>query len=132
MKRVLVDTNSYSLFRAGDNKIKKQLTSADEIVVPVIVIGELYSGFYQGNKLEENKSHLASFLGDSRVVVAKLTKETGVIYGKILSELFAKGNPIPTNDIWIAACALQTDSIVITYDKHFLKIPKVKVWKNLK
>ncbi len=40
-------------------------------------------------------------------------------YGKIKSDLRKKGKPIPENDIWIAAVAIQYDLKLITKDSHF-------------
>lgn len=39
-----------------------------------------------------------------------------------MSELRKKGRPIPTNDVWIAAIALQYEFTLIARDKHFKEI----------
>jgi len=55
---------------------------------------------------------------------------TAAYYGKIKNNLRLKGKPIPENDIWIAAAALQNNLTVITRDKHFLEIDLIKseIW----
>jgi len=44
------------------------------------------------------------------------------------------GNPIPDNDIWIAAIAMEHDLTVLTGDKHFQAIDglKLELWVKSK
>ena len=60
-----------------------------------------------------------------------MNKSTSWEYGKIKYDLRKAGKPIPENDIWIAAQVAETDSLLVTYDKHFLDIKGLKVWKKL-
>lgn len=46
-------------------------------------------------------------------------------------ELDRKGEVLPATDIAIAACALEHDVPVLTFDKHFLKIPGLTALSNL-
>lgn len=132
MNSIILDTNSYSFYTSKDTKIKKEIQNADVVYMPLIVIGELYSGFYRGKKHDENEAELKSFLNDKKVHILGLTKETAQIYGDLLNKLQIKGTPISANDVWIAASVIETDSTLITYDKHFLNIPKLKLWKGIK
>lgn len=132
MNSIILDTNSYSLFISKDLKIKKEIQNTDIVYVPLIVLGELYSGFFRGNKFEQNEYQLKEFLNDKKVRTLSLTKETSKIYGKILSYLTTKGTPITANDVWIAALAIETNSTLVTYDKHFLNISTPKGVTNLK
>ncbi len=129
---IILDTNCYNIFIDGDKKVIKKAFDSSIIYVSAITIGELYSGFYKGNRLEENRGVLKRFLANKKVNIANITKETSEIYGQTLSNLLKAGVPIPTNDIWIAACAIETNSTLITYDKHFLKIPNLKLWNGIK
>ena len=43
-------------------------------------------------------------------------------YGRIIAALEVKGQRIPTNDIWIAATAIQYDLPLLTIDRHFQRI----------
>jgi predicted nucleic acid-binding protein len=38
-----------------------------------------------------------------------------------------RGTSIPTNDIWIAASAMQYGLRLLTADRHFLKVPQIIV-----
>ena len=50
-------------------------------------------------------------------------------YGKIKNQLKEKGQPIPENDIWIAAIAQQYDLTLVTDDLHFDTITGLKIEK---
>ncbi|OGM20401.1 hypothetical protein A2714_01645 [Candidatus Woesebacteria bacterium RIFCSPHIGHO2_01_FULL_38_9] len=131
MKRIFVDTNAYSLLLRGDKKIESEISVSDEVLISVISLGEIYFGYYQGGLLQKNLENLDAFLGKDSVLTVKVNKNISFIYGQTKYELEKKGVPIPSNDIWIAASCIETDSVLITYDRHFLNIPKVKVWKKL-
>lgn len=64
--------------------------------------------------------------------VQYITNETAQIFSALQLDLKQKGTPIPTHDIWIAALAIETGSVVVTYDRHFLNVVKARVWGELK
>lgn len=131
MKKITLDTNSYSKFFEGDNKILDELNKSALIFVPSIVLGELFHGFYRGSSLTKNEDRLNRFLTKPSVKIASVSIKTAKIYGEIKNKIWKKGYPIPTNDIWIAACAIETNSVLVTYDKHFINIPSLKLWKGI-
>jgi len=131
MKSVLLDTNSYSKLIRGDRKIVKYIIDTDVVYLSVIVIGELFGGFEKGTRRNKNMNDLKEFLSKPNSKTVSVNQKTAQIYGKIRANLSKKGTPIPTNDIWIAAHVFETGSILITYDKHFLDIPDLKVWDEL-
>ena len=92
----------------------------------------MYSGFEKGERKIENLRLLQNFITGYKTIQLKIDNKIAELYGQIYYELQGKGTPIPTNDVWIAACAIETDSTLISYDTHFLKIPQVKVWNILK
>lgn len=132
MKVITLDTNSYSRLLRGDTLVLKELNTSNIIYIPVVVLGELFHGFYRGNLLNKNEQRLNKFLSKPVVKIANVTAKTSKIYGEIKNLIWKKGHPIPTNDIWIAAIAIETDSTLVTYDKHFLSIPNLKLWNNIK
>lgn len=75
-----------------------------------------------GSKIRKNREELRAFLSVSRVKLYALTKDTATFYGQIYSSLKKKGKPIPTNDMWIAAQALEMGCVLCTFDKHFKEI----------
>lgn len=123
MKKVLVDTNIYSLAMKGDVSVVNILKRIDRIGFSVISIGELYSGFKGGRRETQNRQELNIFLDSARVHVHVIDEETADFYAAILDNLRAAGTPIPTNDIWIAATAFQYGYKIYTKDSHFNQVP---------
>ena len=117
--RVMLDTNAYSAFKRGDATIVESLSKADEILIPTPVLGELRSGFRAGTREAANLKELEAFLASPRVRVHPLGEETAIFYAEVHGALRAAGTPIPTNDLWIAAAALETGSVLLTRDAHF-------------
>jgi tRNA(fMet)-specific endonuclease VapC len=125
VRSVLLDTSAYSLLMRGRKEVAGLLDSADEVYVPVIVLGELLAGFKKGNAEQRNKEILADFLDVARVFTLPIDEDSAKRYAVILDYLQRQGVPIPTNDIWIAACAMQHGLILISADRHFLKLPQI-------
>ncbi len=121
--KLCLDTNIYSAFKNGNGKIRDILENADEILIPATVLGELYSGFQIGRLTEKNLIELDDFLSKSGVSIVEINKSIAFRYGFITKILRKHGTPIPTNDIWIAASAMDTGSIILSSDKHFKEIP---------
>lgn len=127
MSRVLLDTSGYSAFMRGDEAVKGMLQTAEAIYLTPIVLGELQAGFLRSRTKEKNEERLGRFLASSRVSVVAVDDETAERYAVILNGLWTAGAPIPTNDIWIAASAMQYGLMVVTTDAHYLKIPQILV-----
>lgn len=125
MSRILLDTSGYSALLRGDARVLSRIREADEIVVTPIVLGELKAGFSMGKHKEKNRRELSRFLQSPRVTVLRLDEETSERYAVIVSSLRRAGTPIPTNDLWIAASAMQHGVAVLTMDSHFEKVPQI-------
>jgi len=123
MNRILIDTNIYTHALKGSANVVSVLQSASEIGISVISLGELISGFKGGTKEKENREELASFLDSPRVRIYLTDETTAEFYGDILYKLRKAGAPIPTNDIWIGAAALQNGLKLFSKDQHFENIP---------
>ena len=127
MTRVLLDTSAYSVFMRGQAAIKQALQQADEIYFSPIVLGELLAGFRRGRNREKNERELQVFLSSPRVRGVGLDDETAERYAVILEGLWKAGTPIPTNDIWIAASAMQYGLSILTTDAHYQRAAQVIV-----
>ena len=123
MKKVLIDTNIYSLAMKGDDNVVDALRKIDLIGFSAISVGELYSAFKGGSRETGNREELNIFLDSPRVVVHTIDVETADFHASILNNLKVAGTPVPTNDIWIAAVAFQHGYKMFTKDKHFNLIP---------
>ena len=122
IKRVLIDTNIYIEFLRGDENISNILSSAGLIAFSVISIGEILSGFKIWGDEKKYLNELDQFLYSPRLLIYDIDSETSEFYAKIYNELRIAGNPIPANDMWIAALALQHGIKLLTNDRHFTKV----------
>jgi predicted nucleic acid-binding protein len=120
--RVCLDTNAFSRLMRGHDPLTQLLESADEVLIPATVLGELHAGFEMGSRREENRRQLGEFLALPGVETVAVTHDVAERYGLLVSQLTRQGTPIPTNDIWIAASALETGTRLVTYDPHFQHI----------
>ena len=123
--RLLIDTSAYSGFKRGDTATTEALARAEEILIPVPVLGELRVGFRGGAREAENLLELEEFLDSPRVSVLSMGEETAIRYAEIYTGLKSAGTPIPTNDLWIAASVLETGSILLSRAAHFDLVPGI-------
>jgi tRNA(fMet)-specific endonuclease VapC len=91
----------------------------------------LLGGFRAGGRLEKNLAIWNAFLSQPYVERLVLSGESADRYGRIWAELRRKGTPIPANDIWIAAQAMETGVEVVSFDGHFECVPGL-VWTRLR
>jgi predicted nucleic acid-binding protein len=129
---ILLDTNAYTAFKRNQNEAVEIIRNTDIIGINTVIIGELLGGFALGNKEEINRHDLNQFLDSDRVIIFNIDQKTSEYYALIYHELRKKGRPIPTNDMWIAATALQHDLILFSYDSDFQHIEKLKLGNSFK
>ena len=127
MSRLLLDTSAYSRFIAGDPGAVEAVQTAEALFLNPIVIAELLAGFGGGRRRAVNESGLDKFLAGPRSNVVDVDQETAGRYALILNSLKTAGTPIPTNDIWIAASAMQHGLELLTADAHFDKVAQIVV-----
>ncbi len=125
--RILLDTSAYSAFFRNHPGAVECVQRAEAISLNPVVLGELLAGFRRGGNLGRNRELLESMLDSPRVSVVPIDEETSEFYADIHSALRAAGTPIPTNDVWIAASAMQHGLRLVTGDRHFDKVPQVAV-----
>ncbi len=125
--RRLLDTSAYVGFRKGDPATMRLVAETESIDFSIIVIGELFFGFRLGSRATENIDDLDRFLDHPRVAVADVTRVTADRFGRISAALRQAGTPIPTNDVWIAAQAMELGSELVTFDNHFERVPGLVV-----
>lgn len=120
--RLLLDTNAYAALMRGHAEVVAVVRRSNRILLSSIVAGELLYGFRYGRRYEENVAHLEAFLDNPAVMRVPVTLTTADRFGRIAVALRNKGRPIPTNDIWIAAQALETGADLFSSDRHFSEI----------
>ncbi|HVT14868.1 MAG TPA: type II toxin-antitoxin system VapC family toxin [Thermoanaerobaculia bacterium] len=123
--RLVLDTSAYSRFRAGDERVLEIIAACEIIYLPTIVLGELEAAFSLGRRERENRSVLGEFLAESFVSILPVTPAVARRYGRLFADLRRAGTPIPINDIWIAATALDCGGHLLTFDGDFGRIPSL-------
>ena len=129
MSRILLDTNAYAHLLAGNDSIATEVAEAEQVYLSVFVLGELITGFRGGSKFDENRKILKAFLAKPTVKFLSAGSETAEIFGQIKNNLRKQGKPIPINNVWIAAHAMETGSVLISLDRHFNLIPGLRLWR---
>jgi predicted nucleic acid-binding protein len=123
--RYLLDTSAYIAAMRGHAAIQDSLRHADEIVACPVMIGELQAGFLKGAARKKNLETLTRFLDTPRVRVVAIDEPTAEKYAVIHDTLRKAGTPVPTNDLWLAATAMQHGLKVLTTDRHFERIVQI-------
>ena len=127
MNEILLDTSAYSSLMRKQPHAVAEIQRADAIAVTPVVLGELYAGFARGRNEQRNRSLLQEFLDSPRVQCLAITAATAERYAVILKDLFQAGRPIPVNDLWIAASAMEHGLVLLTCDRHFDRVRQVIV-----
>ena len=117
--RILLDSNAYSAFMRGSEEVRSLIQDAEEVLFSAIVVGEQLFGFRQGAHYDRNIAELRSFLERPYVSFIPVGPVTADRYSRVMTALKAKGRPIPTNDVWIAAHAMETGADLVSADGHF-------------
>jgi tRNA(fMet)-specific endonuclease VapC len=117
--RLVLDTSAYSHLRGGDARILDRVAAATLILLPAIVLGELEAGFALGARSAENRRSLAELLAEPFVQAVPIDATVARQYGRLFAHLRRAGTPVPTNDIWIAAVAIDRAATLLTFDDHF-------------
>ena len=123
--KVAVDTNRYVDFARGDPAAADVLENAEQVLVPLIVLGELRAGFAVGSKGARNEGGLRRFLLRPGVSVLFPDEQTTHHYATVYRQLRQQGTPVPTNDMWIAALVLQHGVVLYARDAHFDHLPQI-------
>lgn len=122
---ILLDTNIVIEVFDGNKDVADKINKLPTFYLTSIVLGELYIGV---NRVTNKAKHLKKVNDFLKLcTVLDVDSTTAVYYGEIVAALYKKGKPLPINDVWIAATALQHDLTLITRDKHFNEISNLKM-----
>jgi tRNA(fMet)-specific endonuclease VapC len=114
---MILDTNALSAAADHDAALVAILARAEELAIPVIVLGEYRHGIAQSRNRASYENWLSGLLHDCMVL--DVNEPTTHYYAEISLELKRKGKPIPTHDIWIAALCRQHSLPLLSQDRHF-------------
>jgi predicted nucleic acid-binding protein len=118
---MILDTNALSAAADDDPGVIAHLARADQMAIPVIVLGEYRYGIAQSRNRATYETWLVGLLQDCAVL--DITESTTHRYAEITLELKRRGKPMPTNDIWIAALCRQYSLPLLSRDRHFDLVP---------
>lgn len=122
---LIFDTNALSAFIDGDARLRTAISAEDELALPSIALGEYLFGIRQSRYRNRYERWLEEHL--SIFTIFQVGPKTASHYADIRSELKLAGQPIPSNDIWIAAITREQDSRVASRDTHFRIIRGIQV-----
>ena len=122
---VILDTSAViRLFRGNSREISRAVMGATRIVIPLAAYAELAVGFELDGASSKNEAELLEeLLATPGASVHKPDERTARFYAKIFAQVKRRGRMIPTNDIWIAAEAMDIGGVLYSSDKHFHEVP---------
>lgn len=122
---LILDTNAVSAFADGDRQLRLAIGTERNLAAPAVVLGEYLFGIRQSRYRAQYerwlKAHLPLFS------MLPIDAATAGRYAEIRLELKSAGEPIPSNDVWIAALARQYDYAILTRDRHFEAVQGVRL-----
>lgn len=124
-----LDTNAYTALMSGHPEVAARVRGAERLLLSAVVVGELLFGFRNGSRTEENLRQLDGFLDNPYVNLLPVTHTTADRFGRIAAALHRRGRPIPTNDIWIAAHAMESGAELVSADGHFEEVDGLVWWR---
>lgn len=131
MNPILLDTNAYAALKRGDAETIGIVQQAPSIAINSTILGELLAGFTLGTREAQNRRELEIFLASPRVKLYPIDRATAEQYATLFASLRTAGTPIPSNDIWIAASAIQHSLALFTFDAHFRNVPGLRLGATL-
>ena len=124
--RIVLDTNIYVDFARGESEVVERLaTESTEILLPAIVMGELFYGFIKGSRSRYNEEKFHYFVTALEVSIIPVNEDVARKYAIIFSDLTSKGTRIPINDVWIAASCMSVGGTLLTRDRHFEQVSQI-------
>ena len=125
--KLVLDANIYSDYAEGLPAVVEFLaTHGDDIFLPSIVLGELSYGFMNGSRQRFNERKLQEFIRKLQIDIIVVNHNVARKYGIIYLSLVKKGKKIPINDVWIAACCMETGGTLVTRDRHFQHVEQIE------
>lgn len=121
---MILDTDALSAFIDGNSAIGARLASGNPPSLPVIVIGEFRYGIAASRYRTAYEAWLTEHLPAFDIL--PVTEVTTRAYAQIRTSLKKIGRPVPANDAWIAALAVQHRLPILSRDVHFDHIPGIQ------
>ncbi len=122
--KYLLDTNIVIALFSDEVAVQERARNAAVVALAPPIIGELYYGAQKSGRVAENLHRIDNFVQRNAFFPCDL--ETAQWYGIVKDQLRRKGRPMPDNDVWIAAIAMQRGLILVTRDSHFDEVESLQ------
>ena len=121
---MILDTNGLSAIVDGDRDAERVVMGELLLALPTIVLGEYEFGLLGSSRSGALRAEFAKI--ERRLTLLVVDRDTSLIYAGVKHDLKRRGRPIPENDLWIAALALQHDQPILSRDAHFDAVDGVR------
>ncbi len=126
--KLVLDTNVYADYAEGVPEVVDAIAQYGEsLFIPCIVLAELNYGFMKGGKQQFNERKLRQVMSRLKIEIIEVDENVARKYAMIYLSLERRGEKIPINDVWIAACCMEIGGTLLTRDKHFTAIDQIDV-----
>jgi predicted nucleic acid-binding protein len=122
---IALDTTALSDFATGSEALGQVLAPFRNLALPVTVLGEYRYGLLGSKKHARLSDWLTELLSEVRVL--ETTERTTAVYARVRRQLRTAGTPLPENDVWIAATAIEHSLPLATRDPHFKLVRGLEV-----
>jgi predicted nucleic acid-binding protein len=125
--KLVLDTNIYCDYAEGlPDVVDAIATYGQSILIPSVVLGELFFGFMKGSRQQSNEKKLRQVMNRLKIEIIDVNTDVARKYATIYLSLQKKGMKIPINDVWIAACCMEVGGTLLTRDKHFELLDQIE------
>ncbi len=126
--KLVLDTNIYCDYAEGlPDVVDAIATYGQSILIPSVVLGELFFGFMKGGRQQFNEKKLRQVVNRLKIEIIDVNTDVARKYATIYLSLQKRGMKIPINDVWIAACCMEVGGTLLTRDKHFELLDQIEV-----
>ncbi len=125
--KLVLDTNIYCDYAEGlPDVVDAIATYGQSILIPSVVLGELFFGFMKGTRQQLNEKKLRQVVNRLKIEIIDVNIDVARKYAMIYLSLQKRGMKIPINDVWIAACCMEVGGTLLTRDKHFELLDQIE------
>jgi tRNA(fMet)-specific endonuclease VapC len=125
--KLVLDTNIYCDYAEGlPDVVDAIATYGQFILIPSVVLGELFFGFMKGSRQHFNEKKLRQVVNRLKIEIIDVNTDVARKYATIYLSLQRRGIKIPINDVWIAACCMEVGGTLLTRDKHFELLDQIE------
>lgn len=125
--KLVLDTNIYCDYAEGlPDVVDAIATYGQSILIPSVVLGELFFGFMKGSRQQFNEKKLRQVVNRLKIEIIDVNTDVARKYAMIYLSLQKREMKIPINDVWIAACCMEVGGTLLTRDKHFELLDQIE------